>query len=107
MARPLLQAIGGLEAKVRHLCSIWSVPAVPQVTDPGSSSESDVLVLSGHLDPITPTPWARRVAADIRGTILLESEHWSHAPSLTDPCAAELVARFFDGFRPESGTANC
>ncbi len=105
--RPLLRAIAGLEAEVRRLCSIWNVPAAPQVGEPDSSPESDVLVLSGHLDPVTPTAWARRVAADLDGAILVESESWSHAPSLADPCAADLVARFLDGSRPESGIASC
>ena len=105
--RPLLRAIAGLEAEVRRLCLIWNVPAAPQEGEPDSSPRSDVLVLSGHLDPVTPTAWARRVAADLDGAILVESESWSHAPSLAVPCAADLVARFLDGFRPESGLAPC
>ena len=105
--RPLLQAIAGLEAEIRHLCLIWDVPAGPQFSESDSSPESDVLVLSGHLDPVTPTAWARRVAADLDGAILVESESWSHAPSLADPCAAELVARFLDGSRPKPGIISC
>ena len=106
-AAPLLRALAGLEAEVRRLCLIWDVPAAPQVGEPDLSPKSDVLLLSGHLDPVTPTSWARRVAADLDGAILVESESWSHAPSLADPCAAGLVARFFDGSRPESGIAPC
>ncbi len=105
--RPLLRAIAGREAEVRRLCSIWDVPTAQPVEGSHPPTESDILVLSGHLDPVTPTAWARRVAADLDGTILIESESWSHAPSLADPCAAGLVARFLNGFRPESGLARC
>jgi pimeloyl-ACP methyl ester carboxylesterase len=105
--RPLLRAVAGLEAKVRQLCLIWDVPAAPQVGEPDSLPKSDVLVLSGHLDPITPSTWARRLAADLDGAILVESNSWSHAPSLADPCAENLVARFLDGSRPEPGIAPC
>lgn len=105
--RPLLQAIAGLEVAVRELCSIWDVPAATAESGLDLPTGSDVLVLSGHLDPVTPTAWARKVVADLDGAILLESESWGHAPSFTDPCAANLVSRFFDGSRPEPGIVSC
>ena len=105
--RPLTQAIAGIEAEVRLLCSLWDVPASKLSSPVGEGGSVDVLILSGLLDPVTPTPWAYLAAADLDGAVVVESATWSHVPSLADQCAADLVARFFSGYRPNSGVNPC
>ena len=105
--RPLIQAIAGIEAEARLLCSLWNVPASRLPNPVSDGRDVDVLILSGLLDPVTPTPWAYLVAADLDGAVVVESATWSHVPSLADQCAADLVARFFSGYRPNSGVNPC
>ena len=105
--RPMTQAIAGVEAEVRILCALWNVPASKLSRPLSKGQDVDVLILSGLLDPVTPTSWAHRAAADLDGAVVVESATWSHVPSLADQCAADLVARFFSGYRPKSGFNPC
>ena len=104
---PLLDAVARGEVKVRALCAVWQVERSPDIVNWPMVSDVPTLILSGHLDPITPTAWARRLADRLGNAVLVESERWAHAPSMSDPCAAHLVARFLDGERPLSGFARC
>ena len=104
---PILDAVARGEVKVRALCAVWQVERSPDIVDWPVASDVPTLILSGHLDPITPTAWARRLADSLGNAVLVESERWAHAPSMSDPCAAHLVARFLDGERPLSGFARC
>ena len=104
---PILDAVARGEVKVRALCAVWQVERSPDIVDWPVPSDVPTLILSGHLDPITPTAWARRLADSLGDAVLVESERWAHAPSMSDPCAAHLVARFLDGERPLSGFARC
>ena len=104
---PLLDAVARGEVKGRALCAVWQVERSPDIVNWPMGSDVPTLILSGHLDPITPTAWARRLADRLGNAVLVESERWAHAPSMSDPCAAHLVARFLDGERPLSGFARC
>ncbi|MCH2419521.1 MAG: alpha/beta hydrolase [Acidimicrobiales bacterium] len=104
---PLLDAVARGEVKVRALCAVWQVERSPDIVDWPVPSDVPTLILSGHLDPITPIAWARRLADRLGDAVLVESERWAHAPSMSDPCAAHLVARFLDGERPLPGFARC
>ena len=104
---PLLDAVARGEIGVRALCAVWQVERSPDIVDWPVASDVPTLILSGHLDPITPTAWARRLADGLADAVLVESERWAHAPSMSDPCAAHLVARFLDGEPPPPGPARC
>ena len=104
---PILDAVARGEVKVRALCAVWQVERSPDSVNWPMASDVPTLILSGHLDPITPTAWARRLADRLGNAVLVESERWAHAPSMSDPCAAHLVARFLDGERPLPGFARC
>ena len=104
---PILDAVARGEVKVRALCAVWQVERSPDIVNWPMVSDVPTLILSGHLDPITPTAWARRLADRLGNAVLVESERWAHAPSMSDPCAAHLVARFLDGERPLPGFARC
>ena len=49
--------------------------------------------------PITPVAWARRLVDGLENATLLESPRWTHVPSMSDPCAAHMVAWFLAGHR--------
>ena len=104
---PLLDAVARGEVKVRALCAVWQVERSPDIVNWPMVSDVPTLILSGHLDPITPTAWARRLADRLGNAVLVESERWAHAPSMSDPCAVRLVARFLDGEQPLPGFARC
>ena len=104
---PILDAVARGEVKVRALCAVWQVERSPDIVNWPMVSDVPTLILSGHLDPITPTAWARRLADRLGNAVLVESERWAHAPSMSDPCAVHLVARFLNGEQPLSGFARC
>ncbi|HAQ24280.1 MAG TPA: hypothetical protein DCR10_12090 [Acidimicrobiaceae bacterium] len=93
---------------IRALCALWNVPASPASTHSPVRSDVPVLLLAGRLDPITPAAWSHHVLDDLSDAVLVLSDRWSHTPSMSDHCAAELVADFLDtGRRPESGPVDC
>lgn len=104
-------AVRGRWLDVRTLCAMWDVAPSPAATRTAVRSDVPVLVLAGLLDPVTPVGWARHLVRETSGladAVLVTSEGWSHVPSMSDPCAAELVARFLDdGTRPEAGSVAC
>ena len=97
---PILDAVSGAVNEVGALCALWDVPASPRSVDLATSSDVPVLILSGHLDPITPVEWARRLAAGLGNATLVEHREWTHVPSMSDPCAAHILAGFLGGDIP-------
>ena len=97
---PILDAVSGAMNEVRALCALWDVPASPRIIDLAVTSDVPVLILSGHLDPITPVAWARRLADGLGNSTLVEHRGWTHVPSMSDACAAHIVAGFLDGGTP-------
>ena len=97
---PILDAVSGAMNDVRALCALWDVPASPRIIDLAVTSDVPVLILSGHLDPITPVAWARRLADGLGNATLVEHRGWTHVPSMSDACAAHIVAGFLDGGTP-------
>lgn len=104
-------AVRGRWIDVRTLCALWDVPPSSADTRRPVRSEVPVLVLAGLLDPVTPAAWAHHLvhgSGSLTDAVLATSVGWSHVPSMSDRCAAELVASFLDnGIRPRSGPANC
>ena len=103
---PILDAVSGAATDVRALCALWDVPASHRTVDLAVSSDAPVLILSGHLDPITPVAWARRLADSLGHATLVESHGWTHVPSMSDACAAHIVAGFLDG-ETSATSPNC
>jgi len=44
--------------------------------------------------------WARRLADGLGNATLVEHRGWTHVPSMSDACAAHIVAGFLDGGTP-------
>ena len=102
--RPLAAAVAGAGTDVQALCRIWEVSPSSATADQPVYSEVDVLLLTGRLDPVTPTAWAGATAEHLPNALLVGSDRWTHGPSLSDTCAEGLVAAFLDGLRPDHGS---
>lgn len=63
----------------------------------GVAVKSDIptLVLSGQLDPNTPTPWARGLLPNLSRAFVVEFPGLSHVPGFT-PCGSSIINRFFN-----------
>jgi pimeloyl-ACP methyl ester carboxylesterase len=90
-------------ARVPHLftpvqnCEVWDVPAAPPSVRAPVTSDVPVLILSGGLDPITPTRWAQEAASSLDSSRLVvvlgaghDVVHWEPA------CATKLIRGFLD-----------
>ena len=81
-------------------CAPWDVPPA----DPGERSpvrsDHTVLLVSGRFDPVTPDVFAEAAAARLPNSRHLVFEGAGHAPTATEPCGADLAARFFASPNP-------
>ena len=81
-------------------CAPWSLPPA----DPGERSpvrsDHTVLLVSGRFDPVTPDVFAEAVAAHLPNSRHLVFEGAGHTPTATEPCGADLAARFFASPNP-------
>jgi hypothetical protein len=100
----LAAAVAGAGTDVQALCRIWEVSPSSATADQPVYSEVDVLLLTGRLDPVTPTAWAGATAEHLPNALLVGSDRWTHGPSLSDTCAEGLVAAFLNGLRPDHGS---
>ena len=75
------------------MCRDWIAPG-----EPGSiASETKVptLLLAGEIDPVTPPPFARMVAAKLGARAhVVEFPHVAHNVEGSTPCGAKLVTKF-------------
>lgn len=105
---PIHRAEHGRWTALRARCAAWDVPPSPHATRQPVRSTVPTLILTGRMDPITPTIWARSAARHLDDPTLVASPAWTHAPSTWDPCAAHLVARFLaTGERPAGPVPDC
>jgi len=96
---PLAEALSKREEVLQEICAIWIPGETPMREHFPQSFETETLILSGLLDPITPASWSLKTKEILPNSILIQRENWSHAPSLNDNCAKELVYKFFTGDR--------
>ncbi|MBD0693595.1 alpha/beta hydrolase [Streptomyces sp. CBMA123] len=72
------------------------------VTAPGSAP---ILVIGGTEDPVTPYPWAQRMAAGLQHGVLLTRDGDGHMSWDRSGCVRDAVAAFLvDGVLPAAGT---
>ena len=96
---PLASALSKREEVLQGICAIWTPDENLTKKHFPQSFETETLILSGLLDPITPTSWSLKTEEILPNSILIQRENWTHAPSLNDSCAKELVHKFFNGDR--------
>lgn len=105
----LASALSERERVLQEICKIW-INVSPSSNEPSvnpKSFDSKALILSGSLDPITPSEWAVKTKEILPNAILVIRDEWTHAPSLSDPCAKELVSHFFSTGHLKSNTSSC
>ena len=104
---PLAKALSKREKVLQEICAIWIPSETPIRKHSPQSFETEALILSGLLDPITPASWSLKTKEILPNSILVQRENWTHAPSLNDECAKELVYKFFTGDRWNKGKPPC
>lgn len=67
--------------------------------------EQPALILSGDLDPITPTHWAEALHQQWPSSQWLEMKNTGHAVTVTHGCLLERVVEFFDN--PDKKFTGC
>jgi len=96
---PLASALSKREEVLQGICAIWTPGENLTKKYLPKSFETETLILSGLLDPITPASWSLKTEEILPNSILIQRENWTHAPSLNNACAKELVYKFFNGER--------
>ncbi len=86
-------------------CAVWPVSPtrIPApVSDPGAPP---VLVVGTTGDPVTPYSWARSLAGELTGGVLLTWSGRSHVAEFYSPCVRSAVQSYLiDGVTPSAGT---
>lgn len=54
-----------------------------------------IMVLNSRYDPSTPYEGARRVVAQLPGSVLVTYDGMGHGAATRTPCTADLVYRYF------------
>jgi len=104
---PLASALSKREKVLQEICAIWTPGENLTKEYLPQSFETETLILSGLLDPITPASWSLKTEEILPNSILIQRKNWTHAPSLSDKCAKELVNKFFNGDRWSAEKAPC
>lgn len=77
-------------------CSSWGVDSAEDIEDQPVQSDVPTLLLSGLFDPVTPLPWAMSASDNLSNSQMVLFPYGGHGVSVTDDCAANLVAAFFE-----------
>ena len=104
---PLASALSKREEDLQKICAIWTPDNTPLKKPFSQSFKTEALILGGMLDPITPAAWSSKTKEILPNSILIQRENWTHAPSLSDECAQELVYKYFMNNRWKPGEAPC
>jgi pimeloyl-ACP methyl ester carboxylesterase len=100
---PLFAAFTGDLWQFQH-CDPGTIPAELRLK-PDHIPKQPALILSGDLDPITPTHWAGALHQQWPSSQWLEMENTGHAVTVTHGCLLERAVAFFDN--PEKEFIGC
>jgi pimeloyl-ACP methyl ester carboxylesterase len=78
-----------------NVCSAWPKGETPSVVHSPVSSEVPVLMLSGEVDPITPSRHADKLAESLDNDLHLIFDGMGHCNS-SNQCAAKILDRFVE-----------
>lgn len=88
------------------LCKQWDVPELGPAMDAPVASDIPTLLLSGRFDPITPSPFADKVAANLSRHYAFTFPNTGHGAFVSNECANTIVADFLN--HPATGPdASC
>jgi len=89
---------------MRDVCKAWSVPKGPDAVRAITASAIPTLVLSGGYDAQTGPQWGRYVAGHLSHPTVVTVPGWPHGV-YHQPCAARVIASFFDN--PRQADTGC
>ena len=80
----------------RRACSLWIKGIIPSDFHKPIISDIPVLIISGALDPVTPTDWARQIAKDLPQCKLVIIPAMAHVFDglSNESCFDDIVLRF-------------
>ncbi len=98
-ATAIASALSEKEKVLQEICRIWTPETNGSTKPQFDSFNKHSLILTGSLDPITPSEWALKTKEILPDAILINRNDWTHAPSLSNSCAKRLVSDFLTGKR--------
>lgn len=86
------------------LCGRWGVEQLPASVDDPVISDIPTLLLSGRFDPVTPPPFAAKVAESLSNATNLVDPAASHGVAFLNPCVNDIMLAFLNDptTRPDS-----
>ena len=81
---------------VLGLCQGWGVEPAAPIENEAVVSDVPALIVSGELDPITPTRWARAAAEHLSNSFFYVFPGFGHGVTRKSECALGLLLEFFD-----------
>ncbi|MFC7450049.1 alpha/beta hydrolase [Rhodococcus daqingensis] len=89
---------------LREACTVWDVPQAPASIRSVTESDIPTLALSGSFDGQTGAQWGSYVAQNLSQATVVSVPGVAHG-IYTDPCAARVVASFYDD--PRAPDTSC
>jgi len=93
----------------RRACGIWPRSKIPGAYQEPIKSNIPVLIISGHMDPVTPPEWGEQVARHLPNSRHVVIRHLAHIPDgLSNvECLDKLVLEFYDRGDAKSLDTSC
>jgi pimeloyl-ACP methyl ester carboxylesterase len=91
---------------VRAECQSWPAATLPAAYGEPVSSDVPSLLLSGHLDPVTPPSWGDEVASHLSRSRHVVVPGAGHGTTQLG-CIPELLAEFLDTLDPTALDVAC
>ena len=88
----------------RRACQYWPLAKLPAGYDKAEGSEIPVLLVSGHMDPITPPEWAAEVASHFPNSRHFVIRNQAHVP--VGLAHLECLGKVILGFLEEASVMN-
>jgi pimeloyl-ACP methyl ester carboxylesterase len=90
-------------------CSLWPRARLTSAYSQPVFSRAPVLILSGHMDPITPPAWAKKAARRLPNSRQIIIRHLAHVPvGLSHiECLDKVILEFLDKGDAKLVDANC
>ncbi len=86
-------------------CGVWPVPSTFTPKAVRAAGSPPILVVGTTGDPATPEVWARALAGQFEGGVLVLRQGAEHVAYYYSACVRAIVDRYVvDGVAPASGT---
>jgi pimeloyl-ACP methyl ester carboxylesterase len=90
---------GALEAWGSLVCAYWPVPPTGRAAPVHPSGLAPVLVVGSTRDPVTPYAWAKALAAELPGAVLLTRAGDGHTGYFASACVQQWADRYLVDLR--------